>query len=72
LFRTKDNKKSKSNLIIFVTPTIVKEDDFHVASSGRDYLKTPVPAAPSDVINWFDSGKPARAETSGKTAAKPE
>jgi general secretion pathway protein D len=66
LFRTKDNKKSKSNLIIFVTPTIVKDHDYHVASSGRDYLKTGIPAAPSDVVNWFDSGKPARAETSGK------
>jgi type II secretory pathway component GspD/PulD (secretin) len=66
LFRTKDNRKSKSNLIIFVTPTIVNDVDFRVAATGRDYLQTPVPAAPSDAIHWFDSGKPAKAETSGQ------
>jgi type II secretory pathway component GspD/PulD (secretin) len=64
-FRTKDNRKTKSNLIIFITPTIVKDDDFQLAAAS-DYLKTKMPEAPSDAIHWFDSGKPAKTETSGK------
>jgi type II secretory pathway component GspD/PulD (secretin) len=38
-FRSEDKQMSKDNLLIFITPTIVKDTDFHASNSG-DFLKT--------------------------------
>jgi general secretion pathway protein D len=57
-FRSDSKTRQKSNLIIFITPTIVTEEDYQLTKS--DFLKTPVPT--SDSVDgdwtWWDSGKP--------------
>jgi type II secretory pathway component GspD/PulD (secretin) len=59
LFRWDSKNRQKSNLIVFVTPTIVDERDFQPTKT--DYLKTPVPTKDSLEEDWsaWDSGKPA-------------
>jgi general secretion pathway protein D len=58
LFRADTKSRQKSNLLVFLTPTIVEDQDFQPTKS--DFLKTPVP--PSDSVEgpWssWDSGKP--------------
>jgi type II secretory pathway component GspD/PulD (secretin) len=60
LFRQDRKTREKGNLIVFITPTIVQDEDFQPTTS--EYLKTPVPT--SDTVDkdwtWWDSGKPAR------------
>src|SRR5205814_1277544 len=40
LFRSDAKQRQKSNLIIFITPTIVQDEDYQPTKS--DFLKTPV------------------------------
>ena len=58
LFRHDLKNRTKSNLIVFVTPTIVQDEDYQPTTT--DYLKTPRP--PTDTVEdeWtaWDSGKP--------------
>jgi general secretion pathway protein D len=58
LFRADTKSRQKSNLLVFITPTIVEDEDFQPTKT--DFLKTPVP--PSDSVEgpWssWDSGKP--------------
>jgi type II secretory pathway component GspD/PulD (secretin) len=58
LFRSDSKQRQRSNLIVFLTPTIIGEEDFQPAKAG--YLKTAPPT--SDVLegNWsaWDSGAP--------------
>jgi type II secretory pathway component GspD/PulD (secretin) len=58
LFRYDTKNRSKSNLIVFLTPTIVKDEDFQPTKT--DYLKTPVPTSDYLEGDWssWDSGKP--------------
>jgi type II secretory pathway component GspD/PulD (secretin) len=58
LFRSDTKSRQKSNLIVFLTPTIVEDQDFQPTKSG--YLKTPVPTQDSLEADWsaWDSGKP--------------
>jgi type II secretory pathway component GspD/PulD (secretin) len=58
LFRSDSKSRQKSNLMVFITPTIVQDDDFQPTPSG--YLKTPVPTSDSIEGDWssWDSGKP--------------
>jgi len=58
LFRSNTKSRQKSNLLVFITPTIVQEDDFQPTKS--DYLKTPVPTSDSVGEDWsaWDSGTP--------------
>jgi len=58
LFRSDSKKRQKSNLIIFITPTIVEDSDFQPTKS--DFLKIPAPASDSVDGDWsaWDSGKP--------------
>lgn len=60
LFRADSKSRQKSNLIVFITPTIVTDDDYQPTTS--DYLKTPVPLSDDVEGDWsaWDSGKPAR------------
>ncbi len=58
LFRQDVKNRSKNNLIVFLTPTIVQDEDFQPTKT--DYLKTPVPAGEYLEGDWssWDSGKP--------------
>jgi type II secretory pathway component GspD/PulD (secretin) len=58
LFRSEAKQRTKSNLIIFLTPTIVEDEDFQPTKSN--FLKTKVPIKDSIEDDWsaWDSGKP--------------
>ena len=56
LFRQDSKKRDKSNLIIFVTPTIVKDADFHPVES--DFLQSKYEKKADKDETWWDSGKP--------------
>jgi len=60
LFRQDRKSREQGNLIVFITPTIVQDQDFQPTTT--DYLKTPVPAGNSmdKDWTWWDSGKPAK------------
>jgi type II secretory pathway component GspD/PulD (secretin) len=60
LFRQDRKSREQGNLIVFITPTIVQDQDFQ--PTATDYLKTPVPAGNSmdKDWTWWDSGKPAK------------
>jgi type II secretory pathway component GspD/PulD (secretin) len=59
LFRQDSKSRTKSNMIVFLTPTIVEDEDFQPTKSN--FLKTAVPV--NDTVeegDWsaWDSGKP--------------
>jgi type II secretory pathway component GspD/PulD (secretin) len=58
LFRSDTKSRQKSNLLVFLTPTIVQEEDFQPTPSS--FLKNPVPTKDSVAGDWsaWDSGKP--------------
>jgi len=58
LFRSDTKSRQKSNLVVFLTPTIVQEEDFQ--PTPTTFLKTPVPTKDSVEPDWsaWDSGKP--------------
>ena len=56
LFRKESKTRNKSNLIIFITPTIVKMDDFQVAQS--DYLKHRIAEVPEEAERAWDAARP--------------
>jgi type II secretory pathway component GspD/PulD (secretin) len=57
-FRHDSKDRKRDNLMVFVTPTIVQDQDFQPTKSN--YLKTPVPTSDSVDSDWssWDSGKP--------------
>ena len=57
LFRSDTKSRQKSNLLVFLTPTIVEDEDFQPTKS--DFLKTPLPgeSVEGPWSSW-DSGKP--------------
>jgi type IV pilus assembly protein PilQ len=57
-FRKEGKKRNKSNLLIFITPTIVEDDAFHLTSSGTDFLKTKVAEKPESPESAWDSARP--------------
>lgn len=58
LFRSDTKSRQKSNLLVFLTPTIVEDEDFQPTPSN--FLKNPVPTRDSVEGDWsaWDSGKP--------------
>lgn len=58
LFRQDSKSREKQNLIVFITPTIIQDQDFQPTKST--YLKTPMPNDDSGEPDWsaWDSGKP--------------
>jgi len=58
LFRSDTKTRQKSNLLVFLTPTIVEEEDFQPTISN--FLKSPVPTRDTVEGDWssWDSGKP--------------
>jgi type II secretory pathway component GspD/PulD (secretin) len=65
-FHSTSKSRQKSNLMVFITPTIVQESDFQPSHS--DYLKTPAPATDSVDGTWsaWDTGKPMDWSKPGK------
>ena len=59
LFRSSDKVMNKDNLLIFITPTIVTDNDFHASKSG-DFLKTKptVMKDPMDPKSPWDGTQP--------------
>jgi type II secretory pathway component GspD/PulD (secretin) len=57
-FHSNAKQRQKSNLIVFITPTIVQDEDFQPTKSS--FLKTPVPQSDSVDGEWssWDDGKP--------------
>jgi len=55
-FRKTSKSRDKSNLIVFITPTIVQDYDFQVAST--DFLQTKQPDRPEPKDSFWDSAKP--------------
>jgi type II secretory pathway component GspD/PulD (secretin) len=58
LFRSDTKSRQKSNLLVFLTPTIVQDEDFQ--PTPTTFLKNPVPTKDSGEGDWsaWDSGKP--------------
>lgn len=58
LFRSDTKSRQKANLLVFLTPTIVQEEDFQ--PTPTDFLKNQVPTKDSVEGDWsaWDSGKP--------------
>ncbi len=58
LFRSDTKSRQKSNLLVFVTPTIVRDEDFQPTATG--FLKNRVPTQDTVDGDWsaWDSGKP--------------
>jgi general secretion pathway protein D len=58
LFRSDTKSRQKSNLLVFLTPTIVEDEDFQ--PTPTKFLKTPVPTKDELEGDWsaWDSGKP--------------
>jgi len=50
-FRSSAKQRDKRNLVIFVTPTIVTDDDFTPSTSAADFLKK---QAPEDSSEFYD------------------
>lgn len=57
-FRSEAKQRQKGNLLIFITPTIVQDDDF--LPTQTDFLKSPVPKEDTAGVEWrnWDSAKP--------------
>jgi type II secretory pathway component GspD/PulD (secretin) len=58
LFRSDSKNRTKTDLVLFITPTIVQDEDYQPTKS--DYLKTPAPKKDLLEAEWsaWDSGKP--------------
>jgi len=57
-FRSEGKKRDKSNLLIFITPTIVETEDYHPTTSGGDFLKTRFSERTDEMDSVWDSAKP--------------
>jgi type II secretory pathway component GspD/PulD (secretin) len=57
LFRHDFKSRQKSNLLVFITPTIVQDTDFQ-ESKNNNFLKTPLPQERESDWSAWNSGKP--------------
>ena len=55
-FRSDGKRRQKSNLLIFITPTIVQDEDFQPTKT--EFLKTPLVDSVAEEWSAWDSGKP--------------
>ncbi|MEO7298805.1 MAG: secretin N-terminal domain-containing protein [Verrucomicrobiota bacterium] len=58
LFRKDEKSRDKRDLVIFVTPTIIKADDFQHAPEAREFLQKKFVETPEKEWSAWDSGKP--------------
>lgn len=56
-FRSDSKSRQKSNLLVFITPTIVEDSDFQPTKST--FLQTPMQTTEEKPWSAWDSGKPA-------------
>ncbi len=58
LFRSDTKSRAKQNLLVFLTPTIIGDQDYQPTKS--DFLRTPAPLGDTLEGDWsaWDSGKP--------------
>jgi len=57
-FRKESKERNKQNLMIFITPTIVDEADFHATASGRLFMQSKGVETPDEPETAWDSAKP--------------
>jgi len=57
-FRHESKQRSRSNLLIFLTPTIIQETDFQPLESSGFLQTRPEPDKPLPPVSAWDSGKP--------------
>jgi type II secretory pathway component GspD/PulD (secretin) len=69
-FRKQTKSRDKSNLIVFITPSIVNDYDFQVAST--DFLQTKPKVASESKETFWDSAKPYDWTKPKKDKAEPE
>lgn len=55
-FRSDSKQRQKNNLLVFITPTIVQDEDFQPTKST--FLKTPLQTTEEKPWSAWDSGKP--------------
>lgn len=58
LFSKESKERDKANLIVFITPTVIGDENFQSAPGSIDFLKTKKVDRPDTKESWFDSGKP--------------
>jgi type II secretory pathway component GspD/PulD (secretin) len=58
LFRKESTDRKKSNLLIFITPTIVDESAYQMTSSGTEFLKSRQVERTETELSAWDSAKP--------------
>jgi len=68
LFRHESQNRSKRNLLIFVTPTIISNEDFQPYRT--DFLNTPMPEHPTLTRDPKDSAKPRPMTKKAKAEAE--
>ena len=68
LFRRDTKARVKTNLIIFVTPTVVEDYDFQ--SAQTDFLRTPTTDRPDVKESAWDTGRPKEWSTPGKKSSR--
>lgn len=57
-FRNDKKERLNSNLLIFITPTIVQDSDFQANESAAEFLKTPAEDISEKPWTAWDDGKP--------------
>jgi type II secretory pathway component GspD/PulD (secretin) len=57
-FRKDGKARDQSNLLIFITPTIVQDSDFQPNANAADFLKTPPSEIEEKPWTAWDDGKP--------------
>ena len=57
-FRSENKSLDKDNLLIFITPTIIKDSDFKPDTSDFLNSKPPLMRSPMNPHTWWDSSKP--------------
>lgn len=57
-FRKDEKRRNKQNLLIFVTPTVVDQEAFHMTDSGKEFLKTRYTQRPEEPLSALDSATP--------------
>lgn len=58
IFQKSEKTRKKTNLLIFITPTVVGDEAFHLTESGSEFLRTRFAEAPEEPESAFDSAKP--------------
>ncbi|NBV22397.1 MAG: hypothetical protein EBS05_10840 [Proteobacteria bacterium] len=81
LFRKESKNRNKSNLLIFVTPTLIQTDHFQApntdflqgqtGATGADFLRTRPPLMEEKPESFLDSGKPKEFGKKPATPANP-